>query len=369
MGNGAWEGTLPSEIDFEEVIGALEAAPVALSGLCSEVTRTIEFYPQAAGVYQSLDSFFSNQANIRSTPPRFTIREIPYSSSSDQGPPPIIKNYLDAVKLCKLLSKVADHTSDNGSSLHFIKSHDCKLEVKLVYGQRDLRNLPSVEKFSNEFVQSTHHQDQKRNIIRTTLLDVFKGSKSITVADFFEKFESFLEEASSSYAMYTTDFSYEKIRTEVEKQNLDDTVRINKTVSEIQNQLLALPAALVLAGAGIQNESNLKNIAIWVGVTIFGWLMWKLIENQQHTIQSIRKEIELRKDKLSDQPDAVASRFKEAFDNLFERVDEQKSILRGIRFVVIIIWVVVTAMAYTVVFPENAEALFQWFKYFLIPLS
>lgn len=369
VGNGAWEGVLPSEIDFEEVTAALDAAPKALCGVCSAATRTIEFYPETAGVYQTLQSFFSNPANIRATPSKFSILEISYSSGTDQEPPSVIKNYLNAVKLCRLLSRVADHTSDNGSSLHFIKSHDCKLEVKLVYEQGDLCDLSSVEKFAAEFVESTHHQEQKRNIIRTTLLDSFKGAKSITAAALFKKFENFFEDVSSSYTMYTTDFSYEKIRTEVEKQNLDDTVRINKTVSEIQNQLLALPAALVLAGAGIQNESNMKNIAIWVGITIFGWLMWKLITNQQHSIKAISKEICLRQKQLSDQPDAVASRFTEAFTGLHTRATEQTSILRGIRFIVVFIWGVVTIMTYTAVFPESAEPVLQWLKSPEIPTS
>lgn len=369
VGNGAWEGVLPSEFDFQEVITALENAPKQLNGVCSEATRTIEFYPETVGVYQTLEAFFTNPANFRTAPSKFSILELPYSSGTDHPTPTIIKNYLDAVKLCKLLSKVADHSSDNGGALHFIKSHESKLEVKLVYQQADLCPLPSLDKFDADFVRSTHHEEPKRNIIRTTLLDIFKGSKSISIAAFFEKFESFFEDVCSSYAMYTSDFSYEKIRTEVEKQNLEDTFRINKTVSDIQNQLLALPAALVLAGAGIQNESNMKNIAIWIGVTIFGWLMWKLITNQQHSIKSISKEINIRQGRLSDQPDAVASRFTDAFNDLNKRATEQMSILQGIRLIVIVIWAVVTVMAYTAVCPNHAETLYQWLTSLELPLS
>lgn len=352
VGNGAWEGVLPSQWDFREITRRVESSGRGFGGICDEDSRTIEFYPHSVGVYESMAEFFDHPANLRSVPRKFTIRELSYTFEAGAPQPALIENYLAATKLCEILSKASDHQSDNGNSQHFIKSHDAKIEVRLIYEIDDLTPLPSINDFEDEFIKNSHHKDQKRSIIRSTLLEIFKGRRIITVGDIIKNFGDFSQNARSSYVMYTADFSYEKIRTEVEKQNLEDAVRLNKTVSEIQNQLLALPAALVLAGAGIDEKSAMKNWAIWIGITIFGWMMWKLINNQLHSVGAIEKEIEFREGKLSEQPDMVASRFSGTFTQLKNRVSEQKRVLNGIRWVVAVIWVVVSVMSFSVLYPE-----------------
>lgn len=354
VGGSAWTGTLPSDYDFQDVVKKLDRAG-SLGGLCDDINRHIEFYPTSVGVYGTLSEFFSHAGNLRNVPSKFTIRELGYTSDTDTPSPPQIKHYLAAAKLCSLISEVSDHSSNTGNSQHFIKSHDAKIEVRLEYLPEHIQDLPSLASFEDDFIRSSHHQDQKRNIIRSTLLDLFKTKRCITIGELLPYFEEFVKNARSSYAMYTADFSYEKIRTEVEKQNLEDTVRLNKTVSEIQNQLLALPAALVLAGAGIDEKSIMKTVAIWVGITIFGWIMWKLINNQKHSVSAINKEISVRKHRLAEQPEAVASRFSDAFIELERRVVEQTAVLNGIRWVVGVIWVVVSVMVFTVVFPESSQ--------------
>ncbi|TDS73433.1 hypothetical protein [Comamonas sp. JUb58] len=356
VGGSARAGTLPIKYDFQAVVSNLEHAG-SLGGVCNDLNRNIEFYPTSVGVYETLAEFFSHSGNLRSVPNKFSIRDLGYTSDPNSPPPDKIQHYLSAAKLSSLISEVSDHAANTGNSQYFIKSHDAKLEILMEYSAEDIRNLPSLAAFEDDFIRSAHHQDQKRNIIRSTLLDLFKNKRRITFGEFLPYFEEFVQNARSSYAMYTADFSYEKIRTEVEKQNLEDTVRLNKTVSEIQNQLLALPAALILAGAGIDEKSIMKSVAIWVGITIFSWIMWKLINNQNHSVNAINKEISIRKERLGAQPEAVASRFSETFTDLECRVIEQTAVLNGIRWVVGVIWLVVSFMLFTVVFPEYSENL------------
>lgn len=370
VGGGGWQGVLPSTWDFQSVVNRLGEVEGGLEGLSDEAARTIEFYPESAQVYQTFSGFLSRPANLRAAPSRFTIRDLGYThgSRSNADIPEQVANYLSAAKLCELLPLVADHSANNGTSQHFIKSHDAKVEMRLEYQLADLVPLPSLEQFASEFVNNPHHKDQKLNIVRSALLDIFKGKRVVTVGDFLPRFEEFMANVHSSYVMYTADFSYEKIRMEVEKQNLEDALRLNKTVSDIQNQLLALPAALVLAGAGIQKNETLKNIAIWIGVCIFAWLMRALVNNQGHSIDAIEKEIGLRKQKLAEQPEGVSNRFADAFNTLEARVKDQMKVLRGIRFAVVLIWVVVTAMIFSVFFPGFGEGFWTYSGTLLIHL-
>lgn len=362
VGEGAWQGILPAGLDFQSVVQQLDRISSGLSGVTDETSRTIEFYPSSAKVYQTLDELFSHPANLRAVPGRFTIRDLGYTNGGTVDAPEKVANYLAAAKLCALLPVVSDHSANNGTSQYFIKSHDVKIEVKLEYRPQDLVPLPSLELFASEYVTSTHHQDQKRDIVRSALLDIFKGKRSVTLGDFLPRFEEFMDNVRSSYVMFTADFSYEKIRLEVDKQNLEDTLRLNKTVSDIQNQLLALPAALVLAGAGIQKNEFLKNLAIWIGVLIFGWMMRTLVKNQGHSIAAIKTEVAMRKQRLKDQPKDVADRFTSSFEVLDGRVTDQEKVLRAINCAVILILVVVTAMTFSAIFPEATQTVFSCSK-------
>lgn len=347
--DASWEGFLPERWDYEEITNLL---PDPLKGVSNARARLIEFYPEAGDVFKSLNEMVSGPRR-RTVPEIFTVRELQYTHGKTTPIPQEISNYMDTVHFWQLLKKAADHEAIN--KLYFIKAFDAKIEVLDDYAAGDLVPLTGLSGFATDYIESTHHQDQKRNIVRSALLEIFKGKRCIKLSEILPCFNSFMDSVRSSYAMYTADFSYEKIRTEVDKQNLEDTLRLNKTVSDIQNQLLALPAALLLAGAGIEQDKFLKNLAVWLGICIFAWMMRTLVSNQGHSIDAIQKEINLRKQKLKDQPEVISKRFSGTFDALIERVDEQVVVLRRIKRAVVVIWFVVTAMIVSVYLPKSIE--------------
>lgn len=334
---GHIEGRLPTSWDFAETITAIDNVG-QLIGMTDEAARTIEFYPQRVGVYASLEEMFAYPHNLRNVPQRFTLRNISFAFDAlavQHGEvPPQVENYFSAAKLCGLLSLVADMAANNGALQHFIKSPESRIEVKLSYQVEDLTSLPSLPFFEAEFAVTDKHQDQKRSIVRSVLLDAFKGKKSITVGEILQKFESLLENIRSSYSMYAAEFSFERIKAEVEKDNLDSTLKMNKTLSEIQNQLLAMPVALVLVGGQMAPDTGLgiKNVVVWLGACVFAGLMMLLIRNQHHAVDAIKEEIRLRKIKVDSQPDGIAGKFKPGFDELQKRALTQirtLSILRS----------------------------------------
>lgn len=344
---GRWAGTLPAEYNFDEVSFHFnELGGAALSTGTDIATRTIEFVPAWGNVYPNIESMLRVAALQRSSPSLFTILDPKYSHNEPPPVPPGVENaavprgvqhYLDAVALCKAMSSLADHRSAGGETLHFIHRHDAKLTVQLTYSVGDLRRIPYLRDVLTEYVESTLHVEQKRNIFRSSLLDMFKGQSAITMGDLLPKFGTLFEVVRDSYAMYAADFSVEGMRRELEKLNLDDTLRLNKTLSDIQNQLLAVPAALILAGASITPESPLRTIATLIGVIIFSALMFLLVSNQKNSVAAIKSEIILRDADLSAQPENVAKRYSESLKELQLRVSRQ---LSALKVVSVAIWVV-----------------------------
>lgn len=339
QGEGLWAGVLPPQYDFAQVRAAIDGYD-DLKGVPDEASRTLEFFPRAAKVYGSLQDLFSHPRNLWSVPPRFTLRDILFTYDSlkqigaepDRVPTPVA-NYLAAARLCQALSALADMATNNGQILHFIKSPDSRIEVKLSYQVADLKPLLSLAKFEAEYAATSHHKDQKRSIVRAVLLEAFKGRKAIVVGDVLGRFEDVVEDVCSNYAMYAAEFSFEKIKAEVEKDNLDSTLKLHKTLSEIQNQLLAVPVAVVLVGGQMIPDSGLsiKNVVIWLGAVAFGVLIVILIRNQLNAIEAIDEEVRQRKVKVDSQPEGMAGKFKAGFDELDGRTKLQKRTLRWLR--------------------------------------
>lgn len=327
LDRGGVGGKLPVQFDFRAVDTALAGFHIA--GFCDAADRRIEFYPTQANVYRSLSDLLAYPSNLIKVPSRFTILDLAYTHGNDAECPPSVMQYLSVVRLCSLLTKSADHNSNGGTALYFIKSHDAKVELRLQYQAGALLPLPALDAFAADFVDSTHHQDQKRNIVRNALLETFKGSRTITVDDLLPKFDALIESIRNAYSMYVAEFSFEKVRAQVEKDNLDSTLKLNKTLSDIQNQLLAVPVAMILVGGQMSPESGLavKNLVIWIGSLIFAWIMGLLITNQSNAIEAIDEEVRLRKATINAQPDDIAGKFKKGFSGLEKRVCEQTKTL------------------------------------------
>lgn len=348
-----YEGTLPPEFDFDGIVGRI---PQQLLGVTDATRRVIEFSPAAGNNFDSLAQLVGGP-RLLSVAPVFTVRELKYTHLKC-APPQAIQNYLGAVKLWALLKAMADHSTDTAA--FFIKAFDSKIELRPEYDAADLVPLPGLDAFEADYADSTHHGDQKRNIIRSTLLDMFKGRAVIKMTDVLSRWTDLVQGVRSSYTLLMADFSFERLRTEVEKQNLDDMLRLNKTISEIQNQLLALPAALILAGAGVKAGQWSVNLPILVGMCVFVWMMVQLIRNQRFSVDAIEQEIGQRQAKVKAQPAEIAERVLPSFDGLNLRVKSQKALLRGIGLVIALVGSIALAVIVHAQWPAFFPAAWCW---------
>ncbi|MDH1502608.1 hypothetical protein [Comamonas terrigena] len=350
-----WQGVLPQEIDFDTVV---EALPQQLKGYCDSDRRTIEFHPKAVAVFESISELVDGPRR-RTVPGIFTVRELNYTHGRTTPVPELIEQYLGAVRLWQLFDRTADHGNGQGLSIHFIKTFESKVELRCEYSASDLSPLDNLDEFARNYFESDHHRDQKRTIIRNALLEFFKGQLIAPFSELLRNFKDFGEKVRSAYTLYTTDFSFEKLRSEVDKQNLEDMLRLNKTFSDIQNQLLAIPAAILLVGANVKADNFTANISTAVGISIFSWIMWKLIRNQSDSISAIHDEIRLRKDKVEEQSSEISEKLLPRFSKLSARVVHQQKVLGGIRKAVAIVWIITILIVAYVQWPEFFPYLFD----------
>lgn len=332
-GGTLWEGRLPAELNFADTVSRVEAAGGSLGGISNEGSRVIGFHPSIAGVYRDLDELIGVARNRRIVRNRFAIRSPKYHhpATGQQSTPDDVAAYIAAVDLWVTLERLADIPANN--SIHFVASHDAQLEIRADFTVTQLRALPSLDLFAAEFTQPPH-EDQKRAVIRSTLTDHFKPSRFITLGELLGAFESIASDARRSLAMYMAEFSVKKVLDEVGRQNLEDSLSLGKTISDIQNQLLALPAAMLLAGATIKAEESLRNWAVLLGMIVFCVLYWVLVWNQWNSVEAIDGQIRRRKDKVGGMPIPSRDDALRLFDPLISRVARQRFALAGIAVVV-----------------------------------
>ena len=343
LGNGTYRGVLPTTLDFANVADEFERLAPKVCGFTQEATRSIEFLPIAGNVYQTVEQLVDTPVNQTRVPDPFTVRELSYTTPAEPVPERI-QGYLQAVQLGSLVKELADHVVEVPPSLFFIESPTRKIEISLRYNAANLGILPGLEEFSRDFVRTDLHREQKRDMVRAALIDIL-GPGRTTLGVLIDQFEPFVKQVTDAYAIFAADFSYQKVRSEVEKQNLDDTLRLNKTLADIQNQLLALPAALILSAGSLDSGDGVKNFSIVVGVLIFAALMVALVTNQKSSVTSIAGEVSLRKMLVEKQPAEVASRFTDAFTGIMTRVNKQNRTLNGVLILIAVVVVLVLGMA------------------------
>lgn len=143
------------------------------------------------------------------------------------------------------------------------------------------------------------------------------------------RFDDFIEKIRASYELYVAEFSFQKVKAEVEKEKLEAILKLNKVFSDIQNQLLAVPVALVLVSGQMEDKGawTSKNVLIWLGALVFSILMNLMIRNQRNTLKAIKQEIDQQKQQIERKYQSIAQRFAEIYIEIDNRYTHQRRLI------------------------------------------
>jgi hypothetical protein len=267
------------------------------------------------------------------------------------------KSYRQVLKAVSLLKKAADYDDTSSGTLKLVFLQREKLEVPVLYGATALRSLEKVDEWLS-LLSGDIHSEQRRTIFRTVLLDALR---SVEPAERFVKFLGLFDELfirfQDNYQLYVAEFSFEKVLAEITQKKLDYILKLNKTFSDIQNQLLAIPVAVILVGGQMEQAGSIttKNAVVYVGVFVFALLMSLLIRNQLDNLMAIGSEISDLRNQFVNKSVAIAGRFNEAYVELRGRERRQRTLIR-------IVDVVVTAAL------AGTTYIFFWYSGLLKPL-
>ena len=157
----------------------------------------------------------------------------------------------------------------------------------------------------------------------------------LTLPCIIRRFDEFVDRIKANYELYVSEFSFEKIRAQVEEEKFDKVIKVNKVLSDIQNQLLAVPVALFLAATQMTTagEITVKNVFILVGYFIFFFLTRMLVNNQLTTLDAIKKEVAFQWDLIKQKHIDAKSRLSDYQHEVNGRIVTQGDTLKLIGMV------------------------------------
>lgn len=206
-----------------------------------------------------------------------------------------INNIFTVAELFNNLELISDLKGDYGNRSFIIFVGKKNLKINSEYTSADLnRDYTPVKKFIREYLQNEFHQEDRHLSIINGLHESYKENE-ISLSEFLKNFDTFYRIVKSNFQLYIDKFSFNDFKNQVEEDRREYTIKINKVFSDIQNQLLTLPIATVLAAGQMvfvgSTGDFIKNTLIIVGIIIFCVFVLMQISNQVVTLDALNEEI------------------------------------------------------------------------------
>ena len=293
--------------------------------------------PNAASMgllVSSFDDLFRAPGAVIAEPERYYVKDRGFASG-DHPVPSVLLRYRAVLDVLRILRETASVNDETMRQMIFIGK--VKVVVPIRFGVRDLQGdvVAKAERLTRLFAEELHI-DEKRTILQTTLIEMVGAMRAdIRLGYLIRNLERIADEVDKGYRLFTSSFSYSKIRNDVETARLDFAGKIHKTIVDIQGQLLGIPVATIVVVSQLKKVSGCDmtfwaNLGVLLGAWIFVTMLFIAGVNQWKTLEVISNEVERQKTRLSDDFAAVADQFTDVFDDLAERIRWHRGVLIGI---------------------------------------
>ncbi|MDA3431698.1 hypothetical protein [Acinetobacter baumannii] len=335
-------------LTFDEVNQKMESLGFDTFGN-DEQNRYLEFKITDTGAYRDIEHYIAlakRRLDEKPTTPIYIV-DIDYKYEPDvECTNPIFKNVLDVAYLFNSLHSIADHTGNNGVNPFVLFIGKDNLKISSAY-ETDVLNLSldNIQVFVKQFILNETHQEDRVLVIKNALQEAYTD-KDITLTEFLKKFENFFKIVRNNFQLYMDKFSFEDFKHKIEDEKREYLLKINKIFSDMQNQLLTLPIASVIAASQMSKVASfgdgVKNIALMIGVYIFAYMIRIFAHNQEDSLDAIRSEIGIKKKEIqlkehSDYQKDYLEICKIGLDRVDTISDKITSVLKLTSFVVLMV--------------------------------
>lgn len=264
--------------------------------------------------------------------------------------------YKKIITLINAISHISKHSyTDVDINNAIIFREDKSLFLPFIYDSSDIRDIKieDSEKFTFLSDLFNNSDSDKKLLFINELIDFLSPYNENDRFRYLLLYIcEFISKANNAYQYYIRNFSYNKLKSELDNAALEFSKKIQTVINESQTKLIAIPAAFVLSAANIEfnNILSIKNITILISLYIFAVLIGIFLNNQSSVLKMIDKNIQTYKDTF----DSNNSVVKEAFTLVDKELKKQKTRLLVTQFINWGIPVLLTLL-YIIIFLTNAS--------------
>ena len=278
--------------DYIETLKIIDGKIINIDSLHNLLNQVIliEFVTadiKKIGFYLSLNEFILD--NRFAIPVEFYISQIDFLNSSSPANKSIEKYKTLTMLIQRLISKAKFIAEENIKILCLVQDNsfvEIAIENIVYEDYFDSESIPLM----NQYIDDIDSYKEKRTIYLKELIDFL--SNKIRAERFNELilyFSEFYERCDTSFEYYLSNFSFNKIKLELDNSVLEYSKNIRSIINDSQSKLIAVPAAFAI-GASQVNYSDpfsIKNILVIFSSILFSYIISIFIQNQKNALEII----------------------------------------------------------------------------------
>lgn len=227
------------------------------------------------------------------------------------------EEYNSIVNLVKQIIEISKYSYQEDELLNSIIVREEKsLFLILKYSFDDLKSIDKekvslIESFID--ILKSHITMDKKNIYLNQLVEfLYKEEEQTRFSYLIRNFDKYIKKSSATYNYYLRDFSYNKLKIELDSKALEFSQKLQSVINDSQTKLIAIPTALVfvLSTLDYENINAIKNYLALVGLILFCIFIQIFINNQKSAIAFIEENINYYKGTFKDDINEIKESFK-----------------------------------------------------------
>lgn len=260
------------------------------------------------GYYETSDVFVRKNKII--SPSSYYIQNIGFQNSEHI----FIKKYHALINFIQSIGDLAKYKEESPDITTCVIICEQKaLILPIIYSGEDVVNIdfPIEEmNYATELFKKNNSEEKLLfiNELMEFLSNVTEENRFVYL---LQNFNEYYSKSIDSFQYYIRNFSYNKLKSELDNAILDYSKKIQSVINDAQSKLIAIPAAFVLAAANIEfdNILSIKNIAILISLYIFALLIGIFLNNQSSVLNMIDINIQSYKGSFGGNGNVVKNAF------------------------------------------------------------
>lgn len=283
-----------------------------------------------------------------SEPNNYYIKSLNFYSK-DESQPEEISKYKKIIGFIDLLKRISAYYDESTKKIIFV-TEGLAYKINIQGFQLKPEELQKIDFIALDkiiemlVIDDTYTENRKKVFIETIGSFITENGEKISDMNLI-LFSStdVSQEFEKRFNIFLSNFSYDKIINQLKTMQVEETGKIHKVFSDVQNQALALPIASLLAISQMKKNSEnseitlITNSFIIVGVLLFIVIVWFLLNNQKLTLNTISKELESRKKRTKHDPKYAALHDDIEISSIFDDLEKRKKAQKRVLFYIFII--------------------------------